>query len=228
MGKRAVKFIKDSLAIWKANHDRARPSNDKAKVVHINGTFAEMIEEKKWIIIPARQRGEELLGAYCLNLWQHQPDPKEQTLPGFAELFGFKHAEDTDQNGKNIFHHLFTSMQYCWVATAVAVQCFSPDQPHLPGNYRAAMCNMVSGHKPNGWTPLHCLCHGSDTMLAQRMVIKALLDYKVVTVKDFDSLHTATPEVIVFAPLRAMHHNAYVFLCAPHGARVFTVVHRIL
>ena len=228
MGKRAVKFIKDFLAIWKAKHDCDRRSNDKAQVVHIEGTFAEMIEKKEWIIIPPRQRGEELLGVYCINLWHNHPDPSWVNLPWFAELFGFKHAEDHDENGKNIFHHLFTSMQYCWVATAVAVQCFSPDQPHLPGNYRAAMCNMVSGHKPNGWTPLHCLCHASDTMLAKNMVIKALLDYNVVTVEDLYSLHTATPEVIVFSPFRAMHHNAYVFLCAPHGARVFTVVHRIL
>ena len=117
-------------------------------------------------------------------------------------------------------------MQYCAVAGNVALHCFCPDEPQLPGDYREAMYHTVSGPTPNGWTPLHVLCHGSDAMLWQKKVIEALLDNKVVTVKDFDSMHTATPQVIVFAPLRATHHNAYVFYCAPHGARVFTVVHR--
>ena len=79
MGKRAVKFIRDSLAIWKAKHDLNRPSNDKARVVHIKGTFAEMIEKMNWIIIPERQREEELLGAYCINMVQHIP-PSENLL----------------------------------------------------------------------------------------------------------------------------------------------------
>ena len=160
----------------------------------------------------------------CYN----QPHPYLVNLPWFAELFGFKHVEDRDANGKNIFHHLFTSMQYCSFAGVVAVQCFCPGEPQLPGDYRSAMYHTVSGPTPNGWTPLHVLCHGSDRMLLQSEVIKALLENEVVTVKDFDSMHTHTLEVIVFALLRATHHNAYVFLCAPHGARVFTVVHRIL
>ena len=94
MGRRAVKFIRDFLAICKANHDRSRPSNDKAQVVHIKGTFAEMIEKENWIIIPKRLRGVELLGAYTINLMENQPQSCRAKLPWFAELFGFKHAED--------------------------------------------------------------------------------------------------------------------------------------
>ena len=139
MGRRAVKFIRDFLAICKANHARTRPSSDKAGVVHINGTFAQMIEQQNWIIIPEGQREVELLGAYTINLWGNQPDSCLAKLPWFAGLFGFKHAEDRDANGKNIFHHLFTSMQYCAVAGNVALHCFCPDEPQLPGDCREAM-----------------------------------------------------------------------------------------
>ena len=191
-------------------------------------TFAEMQEAQGWIIIPEHQRGKETLGAFCINRQSNFPPTSTMTLPWFANLFGFKHIEDRDQNGKNILHHLFTAVACSIVASIVAVHCFRLGRPQLPGDYRKAIRHRVEGATPIGWTPLHCLCHGSDTMLAQSVVIKALLENKVVTVKDFDSMHTATREVIVFAPLRAMHHNAYVFLCAPHGARVFTAVHRIL
>ena len=66
------------------------------------------------------------------------------TLPWFANLFGFKHIQDRDQNGKNILHHLFTAVAYSVVASIVALHCFKAGRPRLPGDYREAIRHMVT------------------------------------------------------------------------------------
>ena len=83
------------------------------------------------------------------------------------------------------------------------MHCFRPGRPRLPGDYREAISHMVTGATPIGWTPLHCLCHGSDKAMVKRYIIEALLESEIATVKDFDQLHADTPEVIVFLSLGA-------------------------
>ena len=110
------------------------------------------------------------------------------TLPWFANLFGFHHILDRDQNGKTILHHLFTAVAYSIVASTVAVHCFRLGRPRLPGDYRKAIRHEVTGATPIGWTPLHMLGSGSDKLLVKRDIIEALLESKISTVKDLDQL----------------------------------------
>ena len=102
-------------------------------------TFAEMQEAQGWIIIPKHQRGKETLGAFCINVKSNFPPESTMTLPWFANLFGFHHILDRDQNGKTILHHLFTALAYSIVASTVAVHCFRLGRPRLPGDYRKAI-----------------------------------------------------------------------------------------
>ena len=66
----------------------------------------------------------------------------------------------------------------------------------MPGDYKQAMSRMCVGFKPPVWTPLHCLLHGSDTMLIKRKVVKCLLGNKIVSIDMFDALENW--QVIVF------------------------------
>ena len=117
----------------------------------------------------------------CRNIL---PQHTDRNLPYFAQKFGFGSAEAVDENGKNIFHHLFTSIIYCDLSHEIAMQLVHG--PQLPGNYRYAIAEQkVTGEHPHGWTALHCLCHNSQK---HGDVIMELLKYGVVTVTDFDSL----------------------------------------
>ena len=75
------------------------PATGPAIDVRLNGvTFAELLEKKHWIVLPARSRGKETSLAACISLESNFPDNK--TLPAFAATFGFSHVEARDENGK--------------------------------------------------------------------------------------------------------------------------------
>ena len=111
---------------------------------------------------------------------------ESRTLTSFANEFGYRHAQDLDENGKNIFHHLFTSMKYCMLSCEISEGCFKPNSGGFPGDIHKAMRHKVTGLHPKGWTPLHILCNGSDICLNTRDVIETLIHSGTVEVSDFD------------------------------------------
>ena len=124
------------------------------------------------------------------------PRSEDRNLVAFALTFGFRHAQDLDQHGKNIFHHLFSSIKYSGLSGEVALNSFGENHLHLPGNYREAMRHKVTSGKPIGWTPLHCLCNNSDYLMLNSKLIEVLLQTKTVKITDFDSVQN--PDVTVF------------------------------
>ena len=152
--------------------------------------------EQRWIMIPKRGWHEERQSPSTINLMHNSPLRESRNLVWFANKFGFKSVDCHDVNGKNIFHHLFTSGKYCIMSAEVALGSFRKDDPKLPGDYSTAMSHKVTGATPIGWTPLHVLLHGSDVLMIQRQIIEELLDSKIVEVKDFDSMMDS--KVIVF------------------------------
>ena len=54
-----------------------------------------------------------------------------RTLVNFAAMFGFHNVEDYDENGKNIFHHLFSALKYCVLAFDIAKGCFLENHPRM-------------------------------------------------------------------------------------------------
>ena len=67
------------------------------------------------------------------------------------------------------------------------------------------MSHQCNGAKPNGWTPLHCLMHGSDRLMHKKQICKSLLENKVVDIKMFSTLKE--PKVIVFLTLTCVVTN---------------------
>ena len=131
----------------------------------------------------------ETLPKYTINKQQNYPPTTERNIRTFAHMFGYKSAQDVDENGKTIFHHLFTSLKYSGLSLEIAMKCFDPDEPRLRGDYtKAITLQKVTGKYPRSWTALHCLCSVADAAMATREVIMRMLANNVVTVKHFDSL----------------------------------------
>ena len=159
------------------------------------------MEDKGWIKIPYQCRAHETLPAHTLNFPCAFPDQYNRTFPAISNLFGFKHAQDVDQYGKNIFHYMFGGMKYCWFLADLMTVCFNPDHPKLPGDYTLAMKQQVTSGTPKGWTPPHCLLKNSDILLRTKDVVVALIDNGILAVEDFAEL--VDPYVSVF----------WVFVC---------------
>ena len=222
MGKPAVTCIRESQKYWKSVADLERlaaqgKTNNSGYVlqyVDLHGkTFPELMEEQHWIKIPVNWWGKETLPAATINRFISFPPRDMRNLPAFARQFGFNHAGDYDENGKNIFHHLFTALKYSSLAMEVAMHCFEEGEAVLQGDYRAAMSHKVTNARPNGWTPLHCLCSGSDLMMSQRYLITKLLETNTVPLSYFDAM--GNNQVIVFGSLVAMVHNAHLVRLHP-------------
>ena len=62
------------------------------------------------------------------------------------------------------------------------------------------MSHKVMDSTPRGWTPLHCLCHGSDVLMGIESIVRDLLEHGIVKVADFDSTREAVT-VSVFCVL---------------------------
>ena len=208
MGGIAIACIKEAIDYWRARYTQAddvpwKPLKRgyKPRVVTLHGsTFAQLMAEKKWIIMPMLCHSQETLPSCTINRPSEFPARDFRTLPAFGKMFGFHDVEDTDgRDGKNILHYLFSSVNYSCVAAEVALRAFQKGAAVLPGDYKKAMSHKVRNSKPDGWTPLHCLCHCSDKMLAKKDIIGALLTSGIVTVSDFDSC--GNNEVIVFGSL---------------------------
>ena len=90
-------------------------------------------------------------------------------------------------------------------------------EPVLKGDYRAAMSHKVTGPKPEGWTPLHILCNGSDIMMSQIELIRTSLENETVPLEYFDAM--SNNKVIVFGSFVAMVHNAHLVGLHPPLAR---------
>ena len=199
MGSVAVNALGGAIQHWEAIYaaevgDVPQEDDDVPQVVRFRGnTFAQQMHQLGWIVIPARCWTVETLPKYTINKQQNYPPTTERTLPTFAHMFGYKSAQDVEENGKTLFHHLFTSLKYSGLSLEIAMKCFDPDEPRLIGDYtKAITLRKVTGTHPHGWTALHCLCNGSDPCMGTRDVILALLKHNVVTLKDFDSLTNDT------------------------------------
>ena len=101
--------------------------------------------------------------------------------------------------GQLFFHHLFTGVTYSPFAGQIAANCFLQNESLMFGDYRKAMSQTSTGEHPHGWTPLHCLCHGSDDRKYKKDIISSMLENSVVDITMFDSVRE--PKVIVFLTL---------------------------
>ena len=146
------------------------------------------MHDKKYIIMPSQCLHMETLPPSTINLSQLWPPIECRTLTAFAMEFGFQNAQDVDENGKNIFHHLFTSMKFCTYSYEICSRCFKPNEAPFPGDMTKAMRHKVTGEHPRGWTPLHCLCSGSDVCMKTKEIIEILLSTGTATMHDFDSI----------------------------------------
>jgi len=208
MGNTAVLHLKDAFAYWLAEYNRE--SKRAARVGHrltlepmvekgyepregldMGGQiFAVHVEKAGWVKMP-RQCGDkepnEPIPTHTLNIVSNFPKYDMRTLVAIAKSFGFKGAQDIDEFGKNIYHHVFTAMKYCQLFGEIALRAFEPNSEPLAGNNRDALTRKIpGGYQPRGWTALHILCHGSDYMLSSRKVIEAMLENKVVDISAFD------------------------------------------
>ena len=199
MGESVMIAISKSARYW-GNISEGSPCRGGrpvlATTIFLGKTFAQMMHDKRWIIMPSQCTHMETLPPCTINLHQFWPPNHERTLPAFAWAFGFRNAQDVDENGKNIFHHLFTSMKFCTYSYDICSRCFKPNEAPLPGDMTKAMRHKVTGGSPRGWTPLHCLCSGSDICLGIREIINTLLSTETVNMRDFDCLQNN--DVIVF------------------------------
>ena len=209
MGTKAVTCIKRALSYWSAELQAAgglakgggsteeETRGYEPRFVCLGGrTFASHLAEQGWIKIPQRCEGQETLPTATINHIVNFPSPEKRTLQIFAATFGFYNVEDTDKDGKNILHHLYSATKYCALAGHIAVEMFSQHEGRMPGDYKKAMSQTVTGEKPFGWTPLHILLHNSDILMVQRDIVERLLDNDIVDISAFDA--TTDSKVIVF------------------------------
>ena len=139
MGKPAVTCIKQSQQYWKsvAHLERCAAQggpiySDYEPIVDLHGyTFPELMEEQHWIKIPVNWRGKETLPAATINNWKSFPPTFRRNLRYFARTLGFDHAEQRDDNGCNIFHHLFRALRYCGYVIEIAIKAFTENEPVL-------------------------------------------------------------------------------------------------
>ena len=206
VGGRGAHVIRNLVSHWGAVRDSERSASGgyKPQCVDLGGTFAQLMHRKGYIIIADRRWEVETQSPDTINIPSNYPEEAMRTLVWFAHEFGFSTVTDTDRDGKNIFHHLFTMVKCSTLAGEIALTCFGPNAEKLPGDYTAAMSHTVTSGTPKGWTPLHVLCSGSDVLLVNVDIMQQLMDNRIVSVRDFDS--TRNTEVSVFC-----------FLLGPHG-----------
>ena len=206
MGNTAVLHLTHAFAYWYAQCNRE--SNRQARFGHratmvprvglnegyqpreVNmgkATFASQIEKAGWIKRPKQcKEFDEQCPVHTLNNVGNFPKYEMRTLAAIAKLFGFMGADDIDECGKNIYHHVFTAMKYCQLFGEIALRAFEPNSEPLAGNNRDALTRKISGgYQPRGWTALHILCHGSDCLLLTRKVIELMLARDIVKIRDF-------------------------------------------
>ena len=67
---------------------RAKGSGYQPQLATLNAsTFADLMEQKKEILIPRRCIGQETLPAATLDRWHNYPPDNQRSLPTFANAF---------------------------------------------------------------------------------------------------------------------------------------------
>ena len=144
---------------------------------------------------PSQTRDSQTSGAYTRQCEKNWPDASSQHIAWLGELLDCDCLEKTDEKGMNILHHLFQVTSSCALAINVAKNLARSDMPQLTGTFRSALKQKTTGLDPHSWTPLHFLCHGSDTGQKKADLINTLLHAKLVQPSDFD---VTTGNVTVF------------------------------
>ena len=153
------------------------------------------------IIIPAQSVLYTNLPCHTINNVHCYPPEDELTLCYFGNLLGFSNVEDHDEAGRNVFHHLFACLKYCWLAGFIARNCFETHAMKMPGSYRRALRQLSflqktahSQREIPKCTPLHILCNNSDACLLNLEIVKRMCFYDLVGVKNFETLSIKGPE----------------------------------
>ena len=200
MGKNAYNKLNqwyiNFLTITEVIHAASQP---KPEIVPLEkGEVAQVLAKHHWIIIPKQCIGNDTLPAHTINLSNFFPPDVDQNIKFFAKMIGFKSVEDRDPDGKNIFHILFSTMKYCWVACTIAKRAFGWGGVHIDGCYAKALSQPIEHGPIWGYTPLHILCNNSDIQLASLDVVKALIYSKVVSPDAFASQRNKDVSVFSF------------------------------
>ena len=194
LGRKAVNLIRIGRAGWKLMCGEDGNSERQSgccggKLVKFKGkTFAEFLEEQRWIKIPdqCRRGRQHTMPAATPNIFENYPADENQTLVYFAKMFGFQSCEDFDEDGKTFMFHLFHAVSYCELAARIAKTFNNGIHEVLPGDFLRAMSQKVTGSTPHGWTALHVLCSGSDASGSKAAIIRHILETRLVSIQAFD------------------------------------------
>ena len=90
---------------------------------------------------------------------------------------------EQDENGWNLFHHLFHSVTPSKLAGNIVGNMARSDYPMLQGDVRTAMRQKTTS---SAFIPAHLLCQDSDGEFKKRELIATLLANGIFVIADFD------------------------------------------
>ena len=146
----------------------------------------QVFADKQFLELPPQSQGSATASAVTKQHEDNFPRVAFQHICWLAEVVSCNDVTEQDQNGWNIFHHVFHSVTPSKLAGNIVGNMARPDYPMLQGDVRKAMQQTTTSLCPFHATPAHLLCQDSDGEFKKRELIAALLANGIFVIADFD------------------------------------------
>ena len=146
----------------------------------------QVFAKKRFLELPPQSKGSATASAVTKQHEKHFPPAAFQHICWLAEVVSCNDVTEQDENGWNLFHHLFQSVTPSKLAGNIVGNMARPDYPMLQGDVRKAMQQTTTSLCPFHATPAHLLCQDSDGEFKKRDLIAALLASGIFVIADFD------------------------------------------
>ena len=146
----------------------------------------QVFSDMRFLQLPPQSHASATASAVTKQHERNFPPPACQHICWLAEVVSCNDVTEQDENGWNLFHHLFHSVTPSKLAGNIVGNMARPDYPMLQGDVRKAMQQTTTSLCPFHATPAHLLCQDSDGEFKKRDLIAALLASGIFVIADFD------------------------------------------
>jgi len=152
----------------------------------MGGSLLQVFNTCGYLDLPSQNRSSQTSSVGARQEKNKWPPDHHQHICWLASLVSCTSCTEVDEQGWNIYHHLFHTISSSELSAKIAANLAKKSFPKLQGDMRDAMRQKTRGSTPRDWTPVHFLCDRSDRQQQKVSIAKELLEAGVLQLSDFN------------------------------------------